>query len=355
MVSRGDDRGQVLLIAAITLAVVVLGVAVLLNAAVTTEVRAPDDPATDLDEADRVAGDIETGLAGVAARINAEGTYDDEDPLEDAFDANVSTFATYTALSMGHHRASMVNLSSANVTFGTYVADGDRTTDLRFAQGNVSNHSIRVSESDATEILGLTTSLNKTEINRQNGPNETVGFQFRGANDTCNLYSIETGSTRNDITVDVREGIDCEEDTDSLDNYTGTVAAECTLDNETEYARIEFRERPTSDDVCHVDPFADLDPVDGDGYGFSIRNPTSVSGGYGYLLGTRDFRGVDDGTVDDDVYWDSPDDHPYAVPVVWSFEVTLDQDARASSRVVTSTVPVYDDPDNVDGMGVPWR
>ncbi|MFP4590707.1 MAG: hypothetical protein ACLFM8_04500 [Halobacteriales archaeon] len=351
MVTAGTDRGQMLLLAAITLAVVLLGMAVLLNAAVTTEVRAPDDPSTDLDEAERIASDVEAGLSGLAARINLDGQHAQNAALTDAFEANDSTFANYVEMSMGRHRASLLDHSFANVTLGAYVADGDRTTDLRFRTGSPSDHSTRVDRSDATTIRGMTFSLNKTEIRRSTVDDVAVGFQFWGDSD-CQLFTVEAPTVTNNVTVQ-KQDIDCTAPNSAIENSTSsdtTEVAECSLDDSTQFARVEFREEPTSDDVCHVDPFVDLDPVDGSGYGFSIRNPTSVEGGYSYLLGSQTFRGYGD----DDYYADSPDDDPYALPVVWSFDLTLEQRARASSRSVTSPVVVYDDPDNVAAMGVPW-
>lgn len=339
MVTPADDRGQIMLVGAIAIAIMILGVGVLLNAAVTTEVRAPDDPATDLDEADRLAGELEAGIAGLAARANQDGRYAVQTDVADAFDANLSVLMNYSYLSVGQHRATLFDGSSSpgNLEYGRFVADGDRNSTLALNDDTGAGISVRVSDENATAIHGLSLSL---EVDSLDNAQEPFGVRVNGSAD-CALFRVEeTGGE-----VNLSEYAMSCNSTDIGDRDPVREVA-CDPGNAT-YLRIDLGRVPSGAHDCHVDAFASVEPFEGSGYGLAFRNPDSASGGYRYLLGSTNLERQDQ-------YADEPGDEPYAVPVLWSFELGFQQEARASTRSITTGIDVYRYPGTIYAMEVPW-
>lgn len=337
MVTSERDRGQVLLIAAITLSVILLGMAVLLNAAVTTEVRAPDDPSTDLEEAERLAADVERGVAGMAARINREGSLQTDDEVRTALRENLSTFAEYATHSLGLQRATSVELQADELQVtenGTYVADGHLNDSfLLDGEDDGVHHSHRINESEGATVLGLEVLVNASTL--EPNASDTLGIQLWDDADGCSLISLERGGSN--ITVR-NQSIDCDANQSDISNSAGSEQLCEISDDDTVHLAVGAE--PTDPAACQVAAF---DPIKG----LSFRNPDAALGGYRYLVGPGPTFGGG--------YHDGPaDGAPYAVPVPWTVEFELAQYARASERVATTTAEVYAEPANVAGMGVPW-
>lgn len=344
------ERGQLLLVSAIVLAMIILGLAVLLNAAITAEVRAPDDPSTDITEAERLGLDLERSIADLGAYLNAEGPWEAESDLRTTLDRNISLFNNITFEAVGDRRATLatISLNDSRISFGTLVADGDRDADLTLDGEGAVNHSIRVDRPNATEIRGLTLSLNASEV--ANETENATGVQLWGTDtDTCKLYSF-VANTSGGVDL-VEQDINCTADNTAIN--AGNVVDTC----DGPFATVVIGPNaPNASSTCYADGFADVEPIDGDGYGLSIRNPAATSGGYQYLVGTRSFPGVVDGAPYDSYAVYDPDStsHPYVAPLVWTIGVDITQQARASERYVTRGIDVYADPANAEVLENPW-
>ena len=343
MVTRsrpGYDRGQLLLVSAIVLAMIIFGMAILLNAAVTTDVRAPDDPSTDITESERLGLDLETGVAGLGAHLNVDNLGQDESQLRGDFETNLIRFNNATFEAVGDRRATLSRLSFSDVTMGTLVADGDRESDLTLADETNEDHSIRISEEDATVIKGLVFSINTSIEDIE----DAAGVQLWGE-DECVLFSFV--STEDGVTIYEQrfDSEDCDDENTIIE--PGEFVDQC----EGDFARIVIGpDEPENEDFCYVDGFADLEPFEDGGYGLSIRNPEAAYGGYQFLIAS-DFYSNADGYHD----FDAEDtEHPYVAPVIWSVDIDIDQRARASERSVTRTVDIYADREHIDLLGVPW-
>lgn len=334
MVTPRDDRGQILLIAALTIAVTLIGVTVLLNASVIAEVRAPDDPATDLTEASRMSDDLESGLAGMAARLNRDGHYTTNESLNAALEANVSTYLDYATLSIGQHRATMLNASSpTDVQIGTYVADGNRSSTLALPDADV-NVSERVA--DPAPIYGLSLNLSSGSLP---GDTDAFGIELEGADGDCRLYRLEpNGSDQVDV---VEYDIACGTEQNGGD---GTTIETCDLAAGEQ--RFDFGRVAGTAEACHVNLFERVPAINGTDHRLAFHHPDAIEGGYRFVVGA---------VVDDTAYEESPDANPYVLPVVHAFDITLEQQARASRRTVSTTVTVHRHPETVYAMGVPWE
>lgn len=352
--SSRADRGQVLLIAAVTIALMLMGVAVLLNASVTTEVRAPDDPSTDIGESDRIAKDLERGLAGLVARVNAAGPYEGESAVNDTIAPNVSTFTDFFFEALGERRATLLDMSYEGVAeFGTYVADDDRTDDFTFLSGDDAHNSVRINASEPSQILGLVVSVDTSSV--EDDARNATGIQLWGDTE-CHLYSVVSNGSE---TVDIlNQSIECNANKSDIetDPANTTVEATCTGT----FATIDLGRTapPANNSTCYVDAFSSLEPIGDDTYGLSIRNENASLGGYHFLTDSRDFRGISDGSGDPGFYndYDGPDtDAPYVAPIAWSVSIDVQQRARASEQSVSRDVAVYADPSSAAAMEVPWE
>lgn len=339
MVTPRDDRGQILLIAALTIAITLLGVTVLLNASVITEVRAPDDPATDLEEAERLSDDVEAGLAGLAARLNQERRYNGDAALTSALESNVSTFFDYATLSIGQHRATMLdpNSTPTDVQIGTYVADGNLSSTLALPDEDAD---VNVSDRVTPEapIYGLSLSLNSTYLTT--GQDDHVGIELRGADGECRLYRLEP--TASDEVEIVEYDISCG---DPPAGSAGTRIETCDPDVFPN-TRFDFGRVAGDAEACHVNLLDRVPGVDGTAHELAFHNPGVVEGGYRYVTGAD---------ITDPVYDPPSGSSPYVTPVVHAFDVTLEQRARASRRTVETTVTVHRHHGAPYAMGVPWE
>lgn len=353
MVTRSavGDRGQVLLITAITLSFILIGLAVLLNAGITTEVRSPDDPSTDIGESQRIADDLDQGLAGLVAHVNARGPYDDRTAVNDTVAANVSTFGDFWFEALGERRATLLDLDYGDVTdYGTYVADGDRAADFRLRNESDVHHSVRIDDDAPARVYGLLVSVDTSTLAADE--RNATGIQVWGATG-CHLYSLVENGTDG---VDVRnQSVDCEGNETAIDVAPDTsLVATC---NGT-FATVDFgRSDPGNESVCHVDAFGSLRAIGDGAYGLSIRNPAASDGGYHFLTNATTFEGVTDLTADPEFYHnasDPGDDYPRISPVAWTVSIDVEQRARASIRDVSRAVDVYATADNARAQEVPW-
>lgn len=328
------ERAQLLLVTAIIMAIIILGLAVLLNAAVTTDVRAPDDPSTDITESERLGLDFESGVAGLGAYINADGPWAGASELEDYIESNLTTFNDAMFEAVGDRRATLANIRFNDVSFGTLVADGDRESDLA---KDDEDRRVILDETDSAEVYGLTFSMNVSSL--EDDVENATGVELRGA-DNCVLFSFINNGTHVEL---VESDVEC-----GTDNITNTTTVD-SHEPEGNYTRFVIgQDQPVGDAALFADGFGDLEP-DGTVYGLSILNPAASKGGYRILVGTTDFEDKD--YYDD---FEPEEDHPYVASLIWTVDIDVHQRARASERSVTRTVDIYPDEEYIRALGVPW-
>lgn len=329
MVTQDRSRGQLLLISALALAMIIVGLAVLLNAAILTEVRAPDDPATDLVEADRLGDDIETGLAGVLAHANADGPYGNTASLNETVFEHLSTYEVAMFEAVGERRATLLTLgiTENDFTYGSYAADANRSSPVIFGDPNDTTWTW-IDPDDSAQIADLRFSFEVESINNT---------------EIANAIAIELiGEETNTEYAVVYE----ENNASVVNRSDGSTVSTC--EPEGDYVTVTFGPLPSEDTDCHVDGLTATSPAP-DGHGLKIHNAENATGGF--MLATEaspeTLEGVDE-------YNPPSDDDPYVTPLIWSSEVRIEQRAHASERLVDRTVSVYEDPIHGTLLEVPW-
>lgn len=332
------QRGQLLLTTAVVLALIILSLTVLLNAAATTDIRSPDDPATDLVETDRLSQDIEYGSAGLIGQLQGSNRFSSNASLQTAINKSIKAYADILYESAGDRRATHVTLAGAQITqHGTYVADPDRESNL--TDGDNSTRLIKLDPAgDTAPLAGMRLSL---AVDSLENTTETA-FQIRihgdGAALALAFLSTESGSMT--ITYDTYDPTD-EPDFGDADSHI------CEAET---YGDIDLTRYNRTDAACHVDPFEHIDPIDTDEYGLVFVNPANATGGYHYVVGTT----LSAADTRYETYNDTTTDEPYIAPIAWSVEISLTQLAVASERQSLTDLEIYDYRHTAGFLEVPW-
>lgn len=344
MVNR-CDRGQLLLLTAVALAFVILGLAVLLNAAVTTDVRAPDDPAVDVVETDRLAADLDRGLIGLIARVNGGGTYPNEADLAGAADANLTRYMDVLFEAVGDRRGALVDLEVGEMSTGTLVIDANLSSRPLLHDEAPSDRSIRVDPNDPAPIAGL--QLAFTEAALENATDATGVLVY--GDGACVLVTV---SIDGDNATVSKSTVDCIDPV-----HSDPAEEECAFTDGR--VVVDLGPGTPTASTCSVDAFDAVDPIEApDAYGLAIHEPNATDAGYRFVVGDRTFEHVTDGEPDGDayvVYEDDDTPSPYIAPVVWSLPVEVTLHARASERTATTTFDLGDDPTLATHLEVAWH
>ncbi|MFW5917952.1 MAG: DUF7261 family protein [Haloferacaceae archaeon] len=197
-----DDRGQLLLVGALTLAVMLVALAVLLNAAIYTGNVATRDAGTGAGEAIEYEGE---------ARTMAQASIDDVDgDTYAAVEANFTDAVQgWSELTHTHSGASLAasNLTTVNTTYGTRVA---QHTDRNFTDDN-GNSTWTVAEDSHVRAFRM----NVTRDSLASGADDAFYVNFDNGSGDWNVFVYEDGGN---VTV-------------SLENPDGeTVGDDCTVD-----------------------------------------------------------------------------------------------------------------------------
>lgn len=323
-------RGQLMLTTAVIIAMVILGAAVLLTAAATTDVRSPDDPTTDIVEADRLAQDIERGGAGLAGQVNAMGPFDSEAVLQATLNDSFEAYGDLLFEAAGDRRATLLELDGGTVVqSGAYLADPNRSTAL--AGGDV------VDPDTPAPLAALQLSLNVSDLDAL--PENSFQLRVHGPERTTAIAVTEQGG---DVML-------------YRDTYDPAVVSEPTFDSPPTacaagaFVGIDLTRGNQTASSCHVNPFDTLE-LDGDGLGLTVENPDGVAGGFHVAVGHATDRFVAAGYAE----WPT-DDEPFVSPIAWTVELSMSQWARASERHATVSVGVYDHPESAGYLEVPWE
>ncbi|EMA00176.1 hypothetical protein [Haloferax denitrificans] len=215
----GDDRGQLMLVAALAIAVLLVGLALTLNTAIYTENLATRTTDTNLDGAVTHGGAVEAGAGAVLDEANREGgTYGE---LADEFDETFGNWsdaaATLAAVRgaatdaerVSHVRGTRISQTDAarNFTDRNETADWTLASDVgvRGVRVNVSRDSLATSSGSAFElVVDDGTDAVETEIyqNMTQGRVFVAVVDAGGTRTTCSV-AADAGDY---VTVDVADG-----------------------------------------------------------------------------------------------------------------------------------------------------
>ncbi len=335
------DRGQLLLTTAVVLALIILSLTVLLNAAATTDIRSPDDPATDLVETDRLAQDIEYGSAGLVGQLQGVTRFSSNASLQTTINESFEAYTDILYESAGDRRATHVTLDGAQITqHGTYVADPDLESNLTDADNSTTLIKLDPDD-DTAPLAGMRLSL---AVDSLENTTETA-FQIRIHGDDSAIALAMLSSDGGSVTI-AFDTYDPANESDEPD-FSNATTHQCEADT---YADIDLTRYNRTSATCHVNPFDQIDPIDTDEYGLVFVNPANATGGYHYVVGTT----LSEADTRYDAYNETTADGPYIAPIAWSVEVSLTQLAVASERQHVTDLVIYDYRHTAGFLEVPW-
>ncbi|AKU07251.1 MULTISPECIES: DUF7261 family protein [Haloferax] len=213
----GDDRGQLMLVAALAIAVLLVGLALTLNTAIYTENLATRTTDTSLDGAVSHGRTVEAGAGVLLDETNREGgTYAE---LAGSFD---ETFGNWSdaAATLAAVRGAATNASRVDHVEGTRISqtdaarnftDGSESTDwtlasdvgVRGVRFNVSRDSLATSSGSAFElVVDDGTNVVETEVYRNSTRAFVTVEDAGGTRATCSV-AADAGDY---VTIDVADG-----------------------------------------------------------------------------------------------------------------------------------------------------
>ncbi len=310
---------------AIVLAVIILGLATLLTTATITEVRSPDDPTTDVTELDRIALDIERGAAGLAGHINADGPHSSVEAVNTSLAASFDTYDSYLYEAMADRRATLGTIDFQEiVAVGSHLIDSNRSNSIAF---DGSDDAVIIDPADSAPLAFLELSVALDSLGET--PEDTLEVVITGEDRTNHvlLYDQPTDGPTIELRDDTGESIE-------------TITCEGGP-----YLDLHLIELDGVSADCQLDPFTGLSPIDETGYGLTIRNGSTVSGGLQLIAGAPPERldHIDETSTTGSVS-----------PIAWSIELGLTQSARAGERQVSTTIEVYNHPASIEASEVSW-
>ncbi|WP_306057609.1 hypothetical protein [Natronococcus wangiae] len=178
--SNSHDRGQVILIGAITLAFIILGIVVVFNGILYTEALSTGSSSQSATDVEIVEYEVADGVGGLAHYENIEGEWGDADAYEDDLANHINgsnEFADQYRNTTANSRPVVANVSfneideNATVTTGTFDGIGDE------------------------EIEGIDSRVGHLELNLTPTPNEelTVNATSGEGESTVTIYSDSDG------------------------------------------------------------------------------------------------------------------------------------------------------------------
>jgi len=216
----GDDRGQLMLVAALAIAVLLVGLALTLNTAIYTENLATRTTDTDLDGAVNHGGAVEAGAGTLLDEVNREGgTYGE---LADGFDETLGNWsdgaATLAAVRGAATDASYVDHAdpvegtrisqpdaARNFTDRNETADWTLASDVgvRGVRFNVSRDSLSTSNASSFHlVVDDETNAVETAVYRDSSRVFVAVEDGGGVETTCSV-AADAGDY---VTIDVADG-----------------------------------------------------------------------------------------------------------------------------------------------------
>ena len=289
MVGRfeNDDRGQLILVGAVVIAIALVGVVVVLNSVLYTENVANREPISATGDARDAQTFVQGDVGSLVSRVNYDARYDSPAAVRSAVDDSVARYGTLVGLRLARHTPASLNLTVTDETVGTGIEqDSERNFTDRT---NASNWTVTGNADVRRYILSVNRSSLSTDPNAAFAVTAVDG----ATNWTLTLY---------------RNGTDVVLRTD------GSAAPSKTCAVSGKRVRIDVRNGTASD--CSFD-FADGVDGGGDGYDVRYRNGSNASGTYSILL-----NGTDATVPSSSVNFDSSDS-PYRTYVVYDFGIRL--------------------------------
>lgn len=284
-----DDRGQLILVGALAIALVLFGLVVLVNATVFAGTVGSYGTVETVKEGGTASLEIERGIAATASSVNTAERYESPGDVSTAIEDNVSALdlplATHNADAAGTH-----------VAIDDVTADDDANRTTQDVPANFSS----ASGDDSWEPINATAA----------GPDDvdavgafTVEINATGTGDSL---EITINGSEDDTTITLTDE-DGEVDLDLDEGETS-----CTIDATGGWVVVDVADGSVAFSDCEFAPLAGIDDVE------RIEFDSA-----GDIQGTYDI--VVDGTIDDDDRFTTDADEldaPYRSAAIWS--VTVD-------------------------------
>ena len=292
MANVGRDRGQLILVTGLLVAVAIVALVVLLNTAIYTENLA----SRGADQSGREAIEFRSTVAdGVGGLIDAEN--DREHGSQGAVEANVTagieSIDDHVARDYGIGGVVVgINDSTVNVHAGRLI----RQNESGAFEGNAGG-SDWVLASGVADTRAFVLTVDRSSLNEANVTSASSSGAFHvlvdGGGPQWNVYVYRNRSTPNDVTVATDAG--------------GTVAEHCTVD--ASEVTIDVTGGTVGGNACPGLRWAEgASPP----YDLEFRNGNNASGTYDLTVNTTTTGSVNDGR--------SNPTAPYWVPAVYSVE-----------------------------------
>lgn len=239
-----DERGQLIIVGGLALAVTLVAVALVLNAAIYTENLASRDDVDRIDDANAVRNDVRAGLVGAVEHVNDSQSFDEQ---TDDVNASMREFENESSYYAAQDGAS---LSVGDVSYeegwrlardneGQFVSpDAGQTTYPLVDDGTVREHSMNVSKDSLRKQGGITDAI--SGLTGDNVFNATYTNTSSGVERSVFVYNES-----NEVTVEVY---------DSAGNRIGSV---CNVSDTASHATINVTDGTVGGNSCAALDFYD--------------------------------------------------------------------------------------------------
>lgn len=281
---RNDDRGQLILVGAVVIAIALVGVVVVLNGVLYTENVANREPISSTTDARDAQTLVHGDIGSLVHRVNYDRRYDSPSAVRTAVDDSVARYGALIGLRLSRRTPASVTLEVTDETVGKGVEhdSGGNFTDARDdANWTVARNA---------DVRRYVVWVNRSSLSSDPGAAFAITTTNGTADWTLAIY-------RNATDVVLRT------------NGSTTPTSSCTVADE----RVRIDLRNGTAPGCS---FTFAEGV-GDGFEVRYRNGTNASGNYSIV-----FNGTDATVPSNSVTTDSLDS-PYRTYVVYDFGVRL--------------------------------
>ena len=292
-VSRGDeDRGQLFLVGALSLAVLFVVLALLMNTAIYTENIATRGTGSGTGEAIRYGQAVRAGTAGLVGYVNAHHN-SSYGALDANLTAGVDTMSDATSVHYAYEgaRADAALVSTVN---GTRIAHDNGTRAFTNESGTADW--TLASSVDGTRAFRL----NVTRGDLAGGASSAFRVNVSNGTHTWRAYVYNDGDT---VAVKV------ENDSEDLSTE------QCLAPNEADHTVVDLTRGTVGGEPC---PLLDFGRGISGPYSIGFENGDQATGTYGLV--------VDEPALADDpndVFFDDASNSPYATPAIYSATVEV--------------------------------